>query len=569
MKRYGICLFFIVLSAFMFGISFSAKERMIFIFDYTSYVIIFLMVLIWAISGVNLIRFKDINILKLISDNYVGFIAALLLSLVVFLTVKTDFRTLSDETNLLSISKSMFSQKGIRNITSGEYYYDNFRSLEGKTPRRPFVYPFFTAMVHTLIGYRQFNGFVVNYITLFFFLAGIFILVKRYTDDLSAISALFLFLSQPVIPLYAASSGFDFINAFFFCLAFTMLLVFMRHPSKEKFAFMWMTFLMLCNIRYESVVSLFIAMAGLLLLRYIKWETIKTNLRLICFTPILMLPFVLQRILMLNNNENPAGVALFSLGHFIEHLKTFITTQFDFSFYLPYANLLNLISLPCIGWLVYRMIRYRGVIPSSTFHFIMLFALSVLANLAVIFCFYFGKNTHPVSARYFILIALVFSLAPLWLKKLHPTLLRSEILLIFSLGFFFLYHPVAIEDRFTNTLTLNREYREARAFVNTLDDKRILVVYHRPGQFTALDFGAVNFSYANTNSGSLLGRLDRGLFSNIIVMQRIQYSDKKPIDGCDLSNKFALQKIKEIQVTQDFFLRISKVRKNQAGRLQE
>lgn len=563
MKNYIFGFLSLILFALMLGVSFTAKDRMIFIFDHFSYYIILILVLLWLVSAVRLFKTLNFSLFEVPSKNGIAFISALILTVMVFFTVKTDFRTLSDETNLLSLSNSMFAKKEVRNITAGKYYYDNFHEVKKVIPRRQFIYPFFTSILHTLVGFKPTNSYLLNYITLFFFLAGVFILIKRYTDNLSAISALFLVLSQPVIPLYAASGGFDLINAFFFCLVFTALLFFMREPSKEKFAFMWITFLMLSNIRYESIVSFVIAISGLILFRYIKWEMIKSHFKLICITPLLMLPFILQRILMMHNNENPPGVALFSIDHFINHLKIFILSQFDFSFYLPYANLLNLISILCIVWLIFRLIKYgkNGHINSSTIHFIILFTLSILANLFVIFSFYSGGNTHPVSARYFIIISLVFSLAPLWLKKINPNLIRSEVLLILSLAVFSLYHPVAIEDRFTNTLTLNREFRHVQSFVNGLNDKRILIIYHRPGQLTALGYGAVHFAYANQNSTSLLNDLNRGLFSDIIVMQRIQYKDQKPKDGCEISSEFSLKILDKMQVSSDFFIRISKVEK--------
>lgn len=564
MKKYLIGTLFLITFGILTGFALTSKVRMELVFDNFSYYIIAALVLLWVTTAVQLLRSINLPFHKIITQNSTAFVTALLLTLLVFFTVKTDFRTLSDETNLLSVSNSMFSQKGIRNVTAGKYYYDDFNPITQVIPRRQFIYPFFTSLLHTLVGFRATNSFLANYITLFFFLAGIFILIKRYTDSTCAVSALFLVLAQPVFSLYAASGGFDFINAFFFCLSFAMLLFYMREPSTEKLTFMWMTFLVASNIRYESIVSFLIAILGLVLFGYIKWKHVKTHVLLICITPLLMLPFLLQRILMMNNNENPDGVALFSIGHFIDHLKTFILTQFDFSLYLPYASVLNLISIPCIAWLFFRLIKEgrKGAVPPATIHFIVLFSLSILSNLFVIFCFYFGKNTHPVSARYFILISLVFSLAPLWLKKLKPNLIRSELLLAVSLALFFLYHPVAMQDRFTNTLTLNREFRYVRNVIDDLNDRRILIIYHRPGQFTATGYGAVNFYYANRNSRTLLRDLKRGLYSDIIVMQRIQYKDQKPEKSYRLSDKFSLQKMDDIQITGQYFTRISKVKKN-------
>jgi hypothetical protein len=50
--------------------------------------------------------------------------------------------------------------------------------------------------------------------------------------------------------------------------------------------------------------------------------------------------------------------------------------------------------------------------------------------------------------------------------------------------------------------------------------------------------------------------LDRGLFPNIIVLQRIKYSDK---NKDELSKKFNLITLKTYQIKGDAYLRISKV----------
>ena len=51
---------------------------------------------------------------------------ALSLSSIVLSSQDIFFKTLSDETNMLSVSRSLLTQKKAYNVTEGVYYYQNF-----------------------------------------------------------------------------------------------------------------------------------------------------------------------------------------------------------------------------------------------------------------------------------------------------------------------------------------------------------------------------------------------------------------------------------------------------------
>jgi len=131
--------------------------------------------------------------------------------------------------------------------------------------------------------------------------------------------------------------------------------------------------------------------------------------------------------------------------------------------------------------------------------------------------------------------------------------------LIFSMVCFLFYHPIAVEGRFINTLTLNRRTEHCIDFLSKLDDRNILIIAARPGQYTALGYGAVNFAYANKNRKLLLNQLSRHLFSKIIVFQQILYENNKSTPDTTLHPDYGLHHLHEIQVTADSFLRISQV----------
>ena len=482
MLRYSFDLLLFGLFALLLGVSLSSTERMTFLFENASYFIIFFLLLLWTASAVRLAVALGVTPGSVWRQGRAGAACALLLTAVVVLSVETDFRTLSDETNLLAVSSSMAFRKNIRNMTQGKYYYDNFQPLSGELPKRPFVYPFLTSLLHGLLGFQPANAFIVNYAVFFLFLTGVFVLVSKILDKTTALAALLLICSYPVVTLYVASGGFDFVNAFFFYLSFASLWFYLRQPSKEKFEFMWVSFLVLANVRYESVVYFLIAVAGLAVFRHITWRTVKTHATLFCLTPLLMLPFIWQRVLLQGSYQNPSGVALFDLQHFFDHGAQFLQAQFSLAFYLPYANIINLAALGCLAVLLLRLAqgglraRFAPASASARLQFWMIFSAAIATNLVLVLSHYFGRYEHPSSARFFIIPCVFFPLVLIGFRKVFPARVRAAELLSFALVMFLLYHPIAVEDRFTETLTLNREFRQTRQLVESLHDKRLLVV---------------------------------------------------------------------------------------------
>ena len=125
---------------------------------------------------------------------------------------------------------------------------------------------------------------------------------------------------------------------------------------------------------------------------------------------------------------------------------------------------------------------------------------------------------------------------------------------------FLFYHPVSIQDRFSRQQTRPREFHLVTDFLKKEREKsrNFLVIADRPGQYTALDYGAVKFEYANAES-SIADKFKNHLIDNIFVIQRIEYKTSKPIQTCWLNSNYILKKVMESQNDENQFIRISKV----------
>jgi hypothetical protein len=156
-------------------------------------------------------------------------------------------------------------------------------------------------------------------------------------------------------------------------------------------------------------------------------------------------------------------------------------------------------------------------------------------------------------------LSICFALGPVALRIANPQLLSGRAIFLFAVVAFLYYHPIAVEGRFLNTLILNRQTSHSIDFLKKLDDRNILIVSSRPGQYVAIGYGAVDFDYANTNKNVLLNEARRHLYSKIIALQEIMYGAGLPTGDSTLDASYKLEPLYEIQITAESFLRISRV----------
>jgi hypothetical protein len=118
---------------------------------------------------------------------------------------------------------------------------------------------------------------------------------------------------------------------------------------------------------------------------------------------------------------------------------------------------------------------------------------------------------------------------------------------------------VAVEGRFINSLILVRTTKFSHDFLKDYSPDNTLVINERPGQYTALNYSAVNFARANRTPDLYLANLDSGLYTNILVFQRVRRKTGKPVEENVLSDKFALKMLQIYRISAVEFLRISEV----------
>ncbi len=535
--------------------SLKSQELMSQIFVKASFYIILALCFVWVTTLLGWLKESGFVLRSFLRENYIGILICLSLTCLVFVSVPPEFRTLSDETNLLSVSKSMLADRTVNNSVMGKYYFGNYHSIVSVVDKRPLLFPFFTFLIHLVRGFNPNNPFLVNSIGLFFLLLIFYLLIRDLIHISIAWCAPFLLCAQPIITLSATSAGFDLMATTFFFITMRFLYLFLAKPSTNHFVLLWINFLMLSNTRYESIAVGIPIMIGLIASGYMKKDIFLTFGKVLGLSTLLLLPLIWQFILCKYGHENPPEVPLFSLLHAKENLLDLVKSQLDFGLSYPYANVLTpfaLVSIFCLA-------LYRRFFPIETRPFLLLFFVCLFVNFAIVVFHYNSLATMPHSARHFLLIFSGIAICPLFLIKKFPGWIPGRTCLVFSIVIFLLYHPIAIENSFMNSLILNRDTKFCMDFLNSLKRRNLLVISDRPGQYTSLNFGAVDFSYANQNTDSLLSDLRRNLYSSIFVFQLIRYDSRSPADPYHLNKAFHLNPLHEIQSTGSEFLRVSSV----------
>lgn len=532
------------------------------LFARRSYFVILALFLLWVSSLARLLRSESIDLRGWALRNWKGIAGAASITLICAFSVPMEFKTLSDETNLLSVSQSMLNDRTSFNTTLAKNYYGSLNPAFVSIPTRPLMHPFFVHLLHQFTGYRYENAFYLNLIVYFTLLVFVYGIGKRMGGPVLGTAAQILVASYPIFSISATSGGFDLISVLFFVAFYAALWKFIEKNTAERWIYLLFTALVFANIRYESVLFLPIMVAVIALCR--KWTHDLTE-RVgwsILTVPVFLLPFFIQRALTPNSFENPAGVEPFSIEHWWNHLGVLLVSQVDFlGVMLPYAALVNwFIPVALIAFLW----KWRqGLLESWsreqkvwTFALVTGFALSTSIFLA----HHMGIYTHPTQARFFLLFSLAGALSLVALARWMPERFTPGKVLVFACAAFLIYHPIAVQNRFINILTLNRETRHQMEFLERQPSKNILVVSDRPGQYSSLGYGAVDFPHLARNLGGFMNEFRRRLFQEIFVFQKVDTGTGKPFEMHVLDeNQVKLETLYEAQIDSTIILRVSRV----------
>ncbi|HEY8280601.1 MAG TPA: hypothetical protein VIH99_13305 [Bdellovibrionota bacterium] len=477
--------------------------------------------------------------------------AALLGTVVVFLSTKINFKVLSDETNLLSVANMLAVFGKASNTEMWEFYYHTYHALDVSVPSRPILFPLMVALVHMVVGLKWWSPFVVNFISLFV----LFALVIRWVDKevpsrmLPKSAALLSLLMSPVLSIVATSAGYDLVSLTvgFVCL----LLLFEYEKHREAAVLESLLFGLVCfaSVRYETIVAIPFTAAGLYLLEG-RSVFKKISSYALLAAVFMILPLFVQRWLTWGSFENPPDMPPFSPRHVLKYLPVFLE-WFFVNGAGPYPVLLHWLGL---GGLVVALKRMKGVgmIPLVFCGFLLLLLLS----------HHFGRADHPTQVRLFLPISFGLGLLALyWLKDLEPVVDARYLLMVFGVLCFH-HREYALHDPLTSQLTMTREVRHIRDFMEVDTRPGDLWIYDRPGQLAALGYSAISWNRFKENTKAYLMNLNVALYNRILMIERVPYHYKTAEERIPFALEregYRIKPLRSHELTPDEKLRISEV----------
>jgi len=144
---------------------------------------------------------------------------------------------------------------------------------------------------------------------------------------------------------------------------------------------------------------------------------------------------------------------------------------------------------------------------------------------------------------------------------------RFILALFLSVSLFFLYHPIAMQGKFSRTLEMCKETDYTRDFLKRYDHPDILLIIRSPWRLADTGYTIIDFRAVNQYPDYWIRPLCRPLAQEILVVQRFSYSSNEPYPEDRLPEGHDLETLAEYQTPPHSFIRISRMKELKANSL--
>lgn len=491
---------------------------------------------------------------------YPGLIVAIAVAAVAALAVEPALRVLSDEANLVGVSKNLFASKTATFTVSGKNYYGSYWDVDVAIDRRPTLFPFLVSLIHTACGYSYRNAFVLNLLVLAGFVFVAYRIAKSLRGEtFGLVSALFV-ATHPITLISARSAGFDLLAAFFALLVVKSVLDHVREPSPARLAIAWMNLCLFAEVRYETALFIPLAVGLLASFKLVVWRMLRPYALVYVLTPVYLMPRIWQAVLRGNVPEQEPGTVTFSIDNFVDNAAEYFAPLLSPS--NAGAHSVILLALGLVGtvaWLRWLLARLRARdfgAPDARFGIAV--AAWMLLQAVIVFSYVWGRAQYPSAARLLIAMDTFFSFAAAWTLTRGLARFRPFVAVLVAAAVAMIHVPVASQHRMMNRLTQTRENAVTWRFFERLGEERILVVTDRPNHFTIMNYGAMSFDSARRDP-YLFTALARRLFHDVYVIQQVELSTNKPLPQYEIWPDRKLETVFEFQNDANVLVRISRV----------
>ncbi len=541
-------------------------------FTYSTYYVLFSMVALYVgvlITG----KGTQVSLGQWFVENRFGIALALAIAAVVLGSVAPGFRVLSDEANLVGVSKNLFFQKTANFATTGKWYFENYWNLNLTIDRRPALFPFLVSLLHSIRGYHPENAFHLNAIIFTLFIFSAYRLGKLLGGELFGLTAAILAAAEANTLLAARSAGFDLLSSFMILMVIKSFVEYTIESTPKRLALLSLNLCVLAHVRYEGWALLVGAVSVLLVFRLVRASQIRAYAALYAFIPTFLAPRYWQMVAKAEDTEQPMSASLFSFSHLVQNVRDYVSLALKpFDTEAVHSPWLIILAVGGIGLFVWSVVRrpYDWKLSSVNLRRLV-FVLALLGLETIIaFSYSWGMPLHPAASRLFIWLDTFVAFCAAWLlvvisRRMRPwvTLLgRSSgapMAVLVSLALFVMQIPTASEGRFTNDLHLTRQALRTWDYFSRLGTKNILILTDRPGLYTIMNYGALDIAAARSNRDPL-NELSRKLYTDIYLIQEVDLATGKPGKEFDVWSDVPKETVCEFQNSDNGLVRIARVK---------
>ena len=481
------------------------------------------------------------------------------------LVSKPDFRILADETNLLSMSQALYENRECKNYTSVMYYYYGFKNvISSEIDKRPALFPLTVSFLHSILGYRPENAFLANILACFFSLLILYNLVSANLGRFWGKCSMVILAAYPLWVLYYTSAGFDVFNLLFSLILFWYLAKFIKEPSAANAEVLLLFLPLLSQTRYESSVSVLCVLPAVFIMLP-KSEYLKFSYKLLTI-PLFFVPVVWLRLL----TDNSQGLQLVEVGKKSAFSWEFFVTNTKkaISFFrgedIVYGTIPAVTYLAIAGAILaflYIIFKRKRSYKKFVFWFVV-FAFFVL-HAVIRFAFYWGDLTYRFNSRLgIIFLPLLAYFAVCFFYNVRQFFGKGckGCCALFVIVIWLVYWPVAGQNLGVRELTLYREFRAAREYLQEHfpNKNEFILVADRANLYVPLKYSCINFGYFRNNVSILKNNLGNRTYRYIVLLQTVNRASGKAIDICSIPASINPEVLYETQIKVDQYLRISK-----------
>ena len=547
------------------------------------YYLISINFILWLVSLIKDFGYEDSNLetsksFKLITysffkNHWVALVISFILMLLSSISCKPDYRVLGDEPILLGISQSLYeSRKCSLSDSSLENYDGTKLILVSVLDKRPIFFPYMVSVVHSLLGYRPENIFIFNFITGFLSLFLLYYIIQLIWGKFWGINGIICLASYPLFIVYANSAGFDVFNMMCSLVFFVCVYKFIKSPNAIRAEILLLWVPLFSQSRYESVLSLLVALP--ILLYYLpKKEYSNLGVGFIV-SPLFFVPSVWLRLLTnkASDWQVNSGESIFSLEWFCENIKkaVYFFTAGEKAFgVIPLISVLALIGFIMFISDVFFKKASATVqnAKSLSFRDYRIFWGSVLSlyllHAFAKFSYKLSDLTEVLATRHaiiFLPLFVIMSISFLYqfnlkygLKKYYSIILMLLLLVI--------YWPEAV---FSNCGVLNTpvylELRDGRKYIeaNYPNKKDYIIITDKPNFYVPFGYSSVSYKAYNNAFKNIVMDCFRNKYCSFLLVIQILKEDMTPFKGQEKLEGFEYETIFETCFIKGTYYRISK-----------